>query len=333
MGINLMEYYFEIPIYRDLTKLDGWDDLDGNGVKYQVARAIFKIVTSHMPGQSKLGRKFDVLGAPNGIGQERIKVIEVETEAFEETQTIERSIVESNSMQKIIADLSTSFGDGVIFRIGGKATAEAAENIKSSFQENFQITNSSRSKKTIRYEFKDIVNQDCNERVCGAATYQQCRADLYLLKVDFLNIEYKRRWLGLRKKLVRYPFPKKTVKSSSNHPNVIHIGAPLVELRYWELLPQSSLIIKDSEYIQEVENDSEISVHPPRQDLRLRPYWPADSCPSLYQLSRVAFPFKWVNKPHRELSKEDLMQLELGEAEGTGWWYHYGPGRYSDNQQ
>jgi hypothetical protein len=195
-----MEYYFEVPIYRDLTKVKGWDDLDGNGVRYQVARAIFKMVASHMPGPSRLGRKFDVLGAPDGVEQERVKEIVLETETFEEAKTIEKSIVESNSMAKVISSLSASFGDGKIFKTGGKINTELAESLKISFQNYFHITNSTRKKQTIRYEFKDIVNKDCIDRLCGAAVYQRCSADLYLLRVDFLNIEYKRNYLGLRKK-------------------------------------------------------------------------------------------------------------------------------------
>jgi hypothetical protein len=96
-------------------------------------------------------------------------------------------------------------------------------------------------------------------------------------------------------------------------------------------LPRSSVIIKDAEYKQEVENDADIAVLPPRSDLINRPYWFPDDYPSLYQLSRVAFPYKWVNKPHGELSKQELMDIELGDAEESGWWYQHGPRRSANN--
>lgn len=322
-----MEVYFEVPFYRDLTKVDGWEQLDKNATKYQVARVIFKMVTSHMPGSSKIGRKFDVMGSPDGIEQERVKVIELETEIFRETKTIEKSIVESNSMIKVLSELSAHFGDGKIFKSGGKVSTELAESLKLNFQNDFHITNSCRVKNTITYEFKDTVSKDCNERVCGAAIYQKCRADLYLLKVDFLNIEYRRSKFGLRKKLVKHPFPAISVNKKSDHPNIIHIGAPIAELQYWELLPRSSVIIKDADYVQEVENDADIEVNNPRDGLKPRAYWNSDNYPSLYQLSRVAFPFKWINKKQGKLTKDELMKLELGEAEESGWWYQHGPGR------
>ena len=322
-----MEIYFEVPFYRDLTKVDGWEQLDKNATKYQVARVVFKMIASHMPGSSKIGRKFDVMGAPDGVEQERLRVIELETETFQETKTIERSIIESNSMIKIMSELSAHFGDGKIFKVGGKVSAEIAESIKLNFQNDFHITNSLRVKNTIRYEFKDSISKDCNERVCGAAIYQKCRADLYILKVDFLNLEYKTTKLGLRKKLSKYPFPDKSVNKISDHPNIIHVGIPIAELQYWELLPRSSVIIKDADYVQEVENDADIMVKEPMTNLKSRPYWNSDNYPSLYQLSRVAFPFKWVNKKQGNLSKDELMELELGEAEESGWWYQHGPGR------
>jgi hypothetical protein len=321
-----MDRVFEVPFYRDLTNADGWEDVDGKGVKYQVVRAYFKVVSSHMPGPAKLGRKFDVLGAPTGVGQDRIKVLEMEAEIFDELRTIEKSIIESSAMQKIIGSLSAEFGDGKLFKIGGKLSEEQCRSVKSTFQTDFQVTNSTRLKQAIRYEFKDTVSEDYPERICGAAIYQQCRADIYLVQLDFLNLEYRRSLLGLRKKLMKHPFPEQGRKHVVDHPNVIKIGVPIAEIRYWELLPRSSLLIRDNDYVQEVEDDADLEVLPPRAELKRRPYWRADS-PTLYQLSNVAFPFKWVNKKHGELTKEDLMGIELGEAVNTGWWHEHGPGR------
>lgn len=321
-----MEHYFEVPFYQKLTEIEGWEKLDSGREKYQVVRAMFKLVSSQMPGRSKLGRKFDVFGAPSGIGQELLKTVEIETEIFQEAKTIEKSIVDSSSLAKIVSSLSASFGEDKIFKVGGNVDVEMSESIKRSFQNDFQITNSKREKQTIKYEFKNTVSQENSDRLCGAAVYQKRRADLYLLKIDFLNVEYNRSLFGLRKKLVKHPFPKKNFKKGDAHPNIIHLGVPVAELQYWELLPKSSLVIKDSDYSQEVENDTEIEVLPPREGLKNRPYWVQDNCPSLYQLSRAAFPFKWINKPNGDLTKEALMEIEIGEAVGSGWWFQHGPG-------
>lgn len=320
-----MEYYFEVPFYRDLTSSKGWNVLDPKATKYQVARAIFKVETCQLPGSSKIGRKFEPIGAPSGVAVEKFKVIELETEVFQEKKTIERSIVESQCMEKILLELASNFGDGNLFKAGGKVRTEMSNKIKRCFQNDFNITNSQRTRKTVRYEFRDKVSKGCTDRLCGATIYQRCRADLYLLKVDFLNVEYRKSKFGLRKKLVKQPFPNKGEKVDK-HPNIIHIGVPLAELNYWELLPMSSVLIKDDEYSAEVENDADISVNPPRPHLINRPYWSGKKYPTLYQMSNVAFPNKWVNKPVEGYTREQLMDMELGEAEHTDWWFKHGPG-------
>lgn len=320
-----MDRYFSVPFYKELTNPDGWENTCGKNRRYQAVRAIFKISTSQLPGPGKIGRKFSVFGAPEGISQEVFKSVELETEIFQETRTIEKSIIDSNSMAKILSSLSASYGDGAFFNMGAKVDLEASENIKKSFQSEFHVTNAERKKRKITYHFKNTVEKDSSDPLCGVAVYQECRADLYLLQIDFLKVEYKRSMMGLRKKLIKTPFPDSNKRSK--HPNIIHIGTPVAELRYWELMPDSSLIIRDSDYKQEVENDSEIKILPPRKDLQNRPYWQPKGFPSLYQLSRVAFPYRWVDMPSTDLSKEQLMKIELGEAETTGWWFHHGPGK------
>ena len=323
-----MDHYFEVPFYRDLTKPDGWQVCDTKATKYQVARAIFKVQTSQLPGGVKIGRKFEPIGSPEGVKQEKLRVIELETEIFDENKTIETSIVESQCMDKVLLALTSKFGDGKFFTIGGTAKTEFANKLTKKFQRGFNITNSRRMKTNVRYEFRDQVSENNTDVLCGATVYQKCRADVYLLKVDFLNVEYKRTKLGLRKKLIKHPFPSPGTPVSK-HPNIIHIGVPLAELHYWELLPMSSVVIKDKDYHPEVVDDSEIGIYPPREQLKNRPYWNSAPYPTLYQLSNVAFPTKWINKPLDGFTREDLIKMELGEAEYSDWWYCHGPGRES----
>lgn len=320
-----MDRYFEIPFYRVLTNYGGWNVLDKNETQYHVARAFFLLKSRHLPGKGEIGRKFDVMGAPDGVTTERLKVIEVETETFQQVDTISKSVVESEVMVKVLSELTGEFGDGKIFKIGGKVKSDISSKIKTQFQEEFKITNSARKRETVRYEFRDTVDKECNNHVCGVSVYQRCQADLYLIMVDFLNVEYKKSIFGLRKKVTKSPFPE---CSNSKHPNTIQAGVPVASLEYWELLPKSSLIINDDEYAPTVVDDSEVIVNLPDSNLKNRPYWSVEKYPSLYQLSNVAFPSKWVNKKQNNLTKEDLMEIELGEAEHTAWWTTHGPGRY-----
>ena len=319
-----MEKYFEVPFYKSLTKHSNWNKLNNEETKYHVARAMFRMNVTHMPGPSKYGRKIEPFGSP--AIQERIKVIEVETEKFNELKTIKKSIIESYVLDKILSEFTAKFGDGKMFNFGGKVSEELSNSLKETFHSEFQITNTQRDRALIRYEFKDTVSKDDNDTLCGVEVYQKSRADLYLLRIDFLTIEYKKSYFGLRKKIHKCPFPNETNRIDE-HPNIIQIGTPIAELQFWELLPKSSVVIKDAEYVQEVEDDSAIDVNPPRKELKDRPYWRPKKYPSLYQLARVAFPSKYINKPHDQYTREELMDMELGEAEESVWWYLHCPGR------
>jgi hypothetical protein len=230
-------------------------------------------------------------------------------------------------MQKVLNELTTSFGVGGIFKVGGTVSTEVSSKIKSSFTTEFKITNSSKKRELIRYEFKNTLLSDFKDRVCDVEVYQLCAADLYLIQVDFLNIEYEKTWRGLRKKIKKYPFPN---NSNAKHPNVIQIGVPLATLKYWELLPKSSLTIKDADYRPDVTDDTNIEIIAPDSTLKDRPYWHVPKHPTLYQLSNVAFPYKWINSKNSEYSREELMEMELGEAEGSVWWFIHGPGRFKN---
>lgn len=319
------EIYFNIPFFRRLTSADAWEKENQLGTRYHVDRAFFRLNVHQLPGPARIGRKVDVTGhdipgITTGIKKRKV----VETEVFQQADTIERSIVESECMLKVLTELTAKFGNGKIFNFGGTVKPELSSKIKSSFSKEFKITNSYRKRKQIEYEFTNTLPADFTDRVCGVEVYQRCNAVLYLIQVDFLNVSYERTMLGLRKKLRKHPFPE---NASGKHPNIIKIGAAVATLEFWQLLSESSLIIKDADYRPEVIDEADITVMVPDATLKDRPYWNVPKYPTLYQLSNVAFPYKWINKKNSEYSREELMEMELGEAEGSAWWFTHGPGR------
>lgn len=321
----MTDIFFDIPFYKRLTSFKGWECNDKKETKYQICRAFFILKTHQKAGPAQKGRKLSVFGSPKGVAQDRLKSIELETEVFKQVESIKKSLIETGVIRKISTSLSNEFGDGKVFTFGGKVNAQVSNSIKSSFANDFRVTNSTRLKETIKYEFKDTIQSDMDDVLCGVAGYQKCVADLYLLKIDFLNVVYEKSYLGLRKKIRKYPFPDVDTNNPDNHPNVIKIGSYLRSLEYWELIPECSWVVKDADYAPDVENDSEINLFE-KPNMKDRPYWTFPEHPTLYQLSNVAFPYKWVNKEHSEYTKEELMELELGEAEGTAWWFTNGPG-------
>lgn len=321
-----MEQYFEIPFIKDITDHNNWKR-KGNK-DFFIVRAFFKSVTSHMPGESKLGRKIDPFGSP--AEHERIKKIVSEREVFNEQKSIEKSLSEAQALQKVLSEVSAKYGFEKSTNLTGKISSQVSSSIKESFHKEFHVTAAKRDRKEVTFEFKDTISKDNMDRLCYAEVYQQCRADLYLLRLDFLHVTYEKTKFGLRKKIVKIPFPSIS-NSKEAHPNIIRLGLPVAELHYWQLLPGSSVVVKDSDYVQEVEDDAEVIVNPPRDALKIRPYWTPPKYPSLYQVSRIAFPTKYIDIKHADFTREQLMEHEEGEAIETAWWYLYGPGQKKKN--
>ncbi|MGE6778409.1 hypothetical protein ACQKFL_12300 [Vreelandella titanicae] len=321
-----MEQYFEIPLVKKITNHQNWKK---EGRKdFFIARAFFKSVTSHMPGASQLGRKIDPFGSPGE--HERIKRVVSEREIFNEQKTIEKSLAESQALSKIMSEVSAKIGFGKSSNVNGTMSSEVSALIRESFHKEFQVTRTTRDRKEVTFEFRDTISKEDMDRLCYAEVYQQCRADLYLLRLDFLHVKYEKTRFGLRKKITKRPFPSPAGPKEA-HPNIIKIGVPIAELNYWQLLPGSSVVVKDSEYFQEVENDAEIIVKPPRDSLISRPYWAPPKYPSLYQVSRVAFPTRYIDIKDDEFTRDELIKHEYGEAEESAWWYMHGPGQKKKN--
>ncbi|MFC0666406.1 hypothetical protein ACFSKY_03000 [Azotobacter chroococcum] len=116
----MTDIYFDIPFFKSLTSCEGWDIKNNSGTHYHVARAFFRLNSRHLSGPASIGKKFDVLGKPEGMTKERIKTVEIETEIFQQTETIEKSIVETESIAKILNELTGHFGDGKTLRLEGE---------------------------------------------------------------------------------------------------------------------------------------------------------------------------------------------------------------------
>jgi len=61
-----------------------------------------------------------------------------------------------------------------------------------------------------------------------------------------------------------------------------------------------------------------------REPMRL-PMPAREEQPTLYTLSKIAFPLHWIDRKG-PWTREELEKIELKEANGSAWWYQYGPG-------
>ncbi len=157
------------------------------------------------------------------------------------------------------------------------------------------------------------------QRLIAVSAYQRYAYDIYLSWVDYLRVQYRTTALGLRKKRRKYPPP-----SSQRHPNWIKFHVPLATAHFWRPLPKSSIVTYEARYENEVKDPEEIDIVPP-EDL-LSHHAPRPDVPTLYQLSNIAFPLKWIHRKG-EWTEEELKKIEDEEAVKSAWFWQYGEGK------
>lgn len=181
-------------------------------------------------------------------------------------------------------------------------------------------THTKREKKTITVSQR--VKPGAQELQLAVAGYRRYSQSVYLHYIDYLFVEYRSTTLGLRKKKRNMPRPVGGI-----HVNRIPINLPLFKLLYWDLETESSLLYTETEYqsLPKVAHLDRVTFEKLEETVTL-PLPSEEEHPTLYTLSNIAFPLRWVDRKG-PWTREELEKIELVEAEGSAWWYQYGPGR------
>ena len=206
------------------------------------------------------------------------------------------------------------------YKISADARAALEHKIMSSISASMKSTSSITKREKVSFQVHLTVSKDTTEKIHAAACYRRTRLDVYLHYLDYLLVEYRTTTLGLRKKKQNLPRPE-----GQNHVNRVKISQPLFTVLYWKLLPESSFCFLESEYEKEekVLRPDEVTLQPLDKSINLAlPLKPER--PTLYTLSNIAFPFRWIDR-QGPWTKADLEAIEMNEAEGSGWWFQYGP--------
>ena len=88
---------------------------------------------------------------------------------------------------------------------------------------------------------------------------------------------------------------------------------------------ESSLCFRASDYEKEekVLRQDGVALQPQDKAINLAlPLKPER--PTLYSLSNIAFPLRWIDRQGL-WTKAELEAIEMKDAEGSGWWFQYGP--------
>lgn len=313
-----MDIKLTVPFGEELTKEAGWIEL--NPYLYFIARF-------HLHIDRIQTRDFAVGDILRTYRTTPYSETEVEKAFEEEITTVDlkettRSASLSNDLTEKIAATIAGAAKSPFYEVSTNISSALEQTVRSSVAESIRTseTISRREKKT--FTVTQTVKSGAQELQYAVAGYRKYRQDVYLHYIDYLFVEYRRTAFGLRRKKRNLPRPVGTA-----HLNLILMHIPLFRMFYWQLEPESSLLYTETEYqnLTKVAHPDRVTFHELREPLRL-PVPSRQPPPTLYTLSNIAFPLRWIDRKG-PWTREELERIEWEEVEGSAWWYEYGPGR------
>lgn len=313
-----MDFKLTVPFAEDLTKEAGWLQLD---------RYLYFIARLHLHIEQQQTQEFgvgDILRTFRTTPQAETEIEKVFEEGVTtvDLQETTRSAALSNELSH---QLSAAFAGAVkspFYEASATIGASLEQVIRASMEESVRSSRSVSRQERRSFTIKQTVRSGAGEYQVAVAGYRKYRRDVFLHYIDYLFVEYRTTTFGLRKKKQNLPRPV-----GSAHVNLVPMHIPLFRLSYWNLEPESSLLFTETEYksLPKVEHPDRVTFEALEESIRL-PMPRREEPPTLYTLSNIAFPLKWIDRKG-PWTREELEQSEWEEAEGSAWWYQYGPGR------
>ena len=313
-----MDIKLTVPFAEDLTKEAGWIQLD---------RYLYFIARFHLQIEQNQMRDFavgDILRTYRTTPHAETEIVQV---FEEEVTTVDlkettRSAALSTDLSRKIAATIAGGAKSPLYEVSGNLSTSLEQVIRSSVSESVRSSATISRRERKSFTVRQTIKAGASDSQVAVAGYRKYRRDIYLHYVDYLFVEYKRTAFGLRRKKRNLPRPVGTA-----HINIVPMHIPLFRLIYWNLESESSLLYTETEYqnLTKVVHPDRVTFEELREPFRL-PMPAREELPTLYTLSNIAFPLRWIDRKG-PWTREELEQIEMNEVEGSAWWYQYGPGR------
>jgi len=313
-----MDVKLTIPFGEELTKEAGWIQLD---------RYLYFIARFHLQIEQHQTRDFavgDILRtyrttpySETGV----VKVFEEEVTTVDLRETTRSAALSNDLSQKITATMAGAVRSP-FYEVSADIGASLEQTVRSSVAESIRSSDTVSRRERRSFTISQTIKPGAQELQFAVAGYRKYNRDVYLHYIDYLFVEYRTTTFGLRKKKRNLPRPVGTA-----HINVIPIHIPLFRLSFWNLEAESSLLYTETEYMNlpKVAHPDRVTFNELREPIRL-PMPAREEHPTLYTLSNIAFPLRWIDRKG-PWTREELEEIEMEEAQGSAWWYEYGPGR------
>lgn len=313
-----MDLKLTVPFAESLATEAGWMQLDR--YLYFIARFHLQI-EQKQTGEFAIGDILRTFRTTPHSETEVVKAFEEEISTVDLRETIRSAALSKDLNQKLTAAIAGA-AKSPFYEVSANLGSSLEQTIRLSLGESIRASDTVSRRVRKSFTVTQSIKPGAQELQLAVAGYRKYRRDVYLNYIDYLFVEYKTTAFGLRKKKRNMPRPVGTA-----HINLIPVHMPLFRLSYWKLETESSLVYTESEYqnLPKVPHPDRATFEELREIPRLR--MPArEENPTLYTLSNIAFPLRWIDRKG-PWTREELEKIELEEAEGSAWWYQYGPGR------
>ena len=252
---------------------------------------------------------------------EVVKVFEEEVTTVDLRETTRAAALSNDLTAKVTAAIAGA-AKSPFYEASTSLGASLEQTVRSSISESIRASETVSRREKRSFTITQTVRPGAQELQLAVASYRKYQQDVFLHYIDYLFVDYRTTTFGLRKKKLNLPRPVGTA-----HVNLLPMHIPLFRLSYWRLEAESSLLYTESEYqsLPKVEHADRVTFDELTEPIRL-PMPSREEQPTLYTLSNIAFPLRWIDRKG-PWTRQELEQIEMEEAEGSAWWYQYGPGR------
>jgi hypothetical protein len=313
----------EIPFAVDLTHEDAWLQNDEKRYVYFVARMHLVVEGSQQGKKTYPGEILAEFQTTPKSATKKTTIVEKEISVTDVDETLCAQLMSETFAvgvtSEIVAQAQLPF-----YTLAPKIGATIERAVQKSLNIEQKVSKAVTHTQLRRVEIENKIFPNTKEKIYAVESYRRIRQDVFLWYLDYLFVVYEASLFGLRKKKKNLPRPV-----NSRHVNRIPLNMPLFSILHWELLSESSSMMTESAYqkLEDLVSADEIEICDlERRIQRPLPYRPER--PTLYTLSNIAFPSRWIDRKG-EWTREELMKIELNEAEGSFWWFQYGPGKKS----
>jgi hypothetical protein len=304
---------FSIPFAVDLTKETKWNRAKDHPYGYWIIRCHFLIRQRQTNAAVVYGRKLAIIETADGVQPETVDSIKTKFSTMQVRETVFESIKQAECMRTFTDLLAVSIGSDPIGKISAHTKDESVYKLVETFKQSFKIQETVTKEEEREYKLTYKVDPSVITRLVAVAAYQCYAYDVYLTYADYLSVRYTKGPLAVRKKRTKRP-----LVDGHNHKNWIKINVPLVSISLWHPLLHSAILIPENEYVNQMENEEEIKIDAPQTTHRYFVGKPA--CSTLYQISNVAFPLKWI-KRKTVWTEDELKKIEEGETDAVCWFW------------